>query len=524
MATGFAGLLGFFGIRSGGLKGFAGMKSAAAAMKGKGGFMRWLRNAGLTGAATKGSKIGRIANIMKAGKGGSLMTGVLGSKGMPGAGVLKGLKNIPKGLLSKGAGALGSVGKLGLRGLSGVGKFAGSMAWPLLIFTTIVDGILGWFKAGEIWKEPTVKQRIAGVAAGIIDGVVDIVRWPLNALLKALGRKERLPELFGPLAKTFNWLFEKLAPAVKHMWKGIQVGWKGLKAGINLLIDIWQFPIKFLTNPKEAIINMIGRTKDMLMFFIDDFPKHIMNGFKVTVNFLADLGDKITEGAEWLWPKIKQFMGTVWENWKKFSKEVFGFTQMVFQKTAKAMVTNIVRAVGTLVNSIIELIASNPLAERLKLSDKIRKLKLKEDLSKGVVGGSDIIKSAWQDYVKRNPNSDLAEIDRAISSARSEVTTAGKSTISDAKNFNAFAKDNTSKVKKAQANKEAVAQKDKNKGLFDGLSGLFGGRDEVNAVQQNNTSVSNDNSTVSNVQNSLQQAFNPHIMLNGTGASGFGMK
>jgi hypothetical protein len=220
---------------------------------------------------------------------------------------------------------LGNIAKSGaLRGLGGAAKIGGKLFLPAAIVLSVIDGMIGFFRAGKIFDvlEPTIKQRFAAAGGGILDGLFSIIRIPLNLMLAQYTDK-RIGSMIKPLSEFVHDVIGIVSPIVKMIGSNAKFIFKGMKLAIGTVLDIVTFVPRLLMNPKKTIEKTIDRVKQIALFFIDDLPNQMGKAF----GFIVDSFFKFAEmGAKWV-EGIRNTATDVFTNmilnWKSFATSMF---------------------------------------------------------------------------------------------------------------------------------------------------------------------------------------------------------
>jgi len=169
-----------------------------------------------------------------------------GAKGVKGAGALVGVTGI-----------LGGVGAVKL--LAPIAGLASKIFLPLLIITTVIDGIIGWTKAGTWFDtlKPTLLMKFSSLVGGVLDGLWRIIQWPVNFILERLGVNFQLPGLGKPIAKYLNFMGEM-----------------NLKI-LGFLGDSISNIVSFLMNPAESQKRVTASIKAIVPRILDFLQKDL---------------------------------------------------------------------------------------------------------------------------------------------------------------------------------------------------------------------------------------------------------
>jgi hypothetical protein len=218
--------------------------------------------------------------------------------------------------------ALGATGLLGLikggkaagaglkvaGGISKVGKIVGSVGWPLLIVTAVIDGLIGVFRTGQIFnmafKDTTLTMKLSAFVGGVIDGLWDIIRIPLNLIFKFAGSNFRLKSILKPLVTAIHTFLKVFEPAIKNMMVIGKLVFKVTKLlGQSFLRSI-AFWLMLPFSPKSAI-KLIKKTWDSwINFLIKEVPNLITEFISNTVKYF---GENIPEFVDKLVSVIDSF-------------------------------------------------------------------------------------------------------------------------------------------------------------------------------------------------------------------------
>jgi hypothetical protein len=288
-----------------------------------------------------------------------------------------------------------------LRGLGATAKIAGRLAIPVLIVLSIIDGIMGWFKAGKIFDvaEPTIRQRTAAMAGSVVAGLLEIIRLPINLVLKLLGKDERIPSLVKPLAKFFDDVIGVVQPLIQGIMANIKFMFKYAKLAIGNMVALITFFPRLLMDPKKTIVDAIDRIKRTALFFIDDLPNHVgkILGFAVDAFFkFAELGNKF---VVWGREKLADIFYNIYVNWKSFGKEVLAKGQSMIFGAISSLLTGVINVVKLGKNFLL-------------------------DSAKKIPGIGRFIKDSYYDYIDERSDQMLdtyMSSKGALGSARSEV-------------------------------------------------------------------------------------------------------
>jgi hypothetical protein len=177
-------------------------------------------------------------------------------------------------------GTLGHMGSM-FKGLARTLVFVGSRFQaifpPITLLMSVIGGIKGIFKTKSIFgKEASIRQYISSLFAGVIDALLDIIRMPINLILKYVLKVEwQIPSLIKPIAIAIDWVLAAVGKIVDVI---VYIG-KALMTSVNLIFQTILFPIKIFFNPKAAIKDLAGavwasikQAWDVVVKFAWDFP------------------------------------------------------------------------------------------------------------------------------------------------------------------------------------------------------------------------------------------------------------